>query len=312
MKIAFTICSNNYLARAKVTAETFISKHPDYIFFVFLVDVFISEIDYDLIPNVKIIKINDVISDIEELAHRYNIIELNTCVKPGVFNHLVLQYSPSLIIFLDPDLYIFDHFCEIESLIENENCNLVVTPHFCSPIDDGKLPSEINLSIYGLYNLGFLALKNSIESRKFLNWWHDRLMKYCYMDSAHGMFTDQLWVNHAPIFFNGVYILKHLGYNVANWNLYERKIVKKEESYYVNGVERLKFFHFSHYKFLNPYILSPYQNRHVIDDLPCMCEIIDQYQQLLISANHEFCSTIPCYYQKIYDKYKDSKKDESE
>lgn len=312
MKIAFTICSNNYLARAKVTAETFTSKHPNYKFFVFLVDTFISEIDYDFIPNVKIIAIKDVVLDVEELAHRYNIIELNTAVKPGVFNYLISQYSPSLIIFLDPDLYIYDHFLEIESLIENGDCNLVVTPHFCSPIDDGKVPSEIHLSVYGLFNLGFLALKNSIESKRFLNWWHDRLMKYCYIDPGNGMFTDQLWVNHAPIYFDGVHILKHLGYNVANWNLYERMIEKRDEVYYVNEVERLKFFHFSHYKFLNPYIISSQQNRHVIDELPHMREIIDQYQSLLIDANQDFFATIPCYYQKIYNQNKDSKKAESE
>ncbi|MEJ6981966.1 hypothetical protein WG906_15970 [Pedobacter sp. P351] len=301
MPAAFTICSNNYLAKARVAAETFLASNAGYEFYIFLVDECISEIDYDFIKGVKITAIKDIVGNIDELAVKYSIVELNTAVKPAIFSFLFKQYQHTHIFYLDPDLMIFDRFSEIEELFEEKNCNIIVTPHFCSPIDDGKIPSEVHFSLYGLYNLGFLAVKQCPESQKFLDWWHDRLMKYCFIDVQNGMFTDQIWVNYAPIFFDGVYILKHLGYNMANWNLYERELNKIDEKYYVNNYSKLKFFHFSHYKFHNPYILSSQQNRHNIDELPHIRQLIDLYQSKLIRNNQEYFSTIPCHYQQIYE-----------
>ena len=301
MPIAFTICSNNYLAKAKVAADTFMAIHPHFEFYIFLVDEFNKEIDYNSFLPAKIVEIKDVVLSINELAKKYNIIELNTAVKPSIFIHLFEKYKSDYIIYLDPDVMVYDKFIEIEKLLVEEKYNIIITPHFCSPIDDGKIPSDIHFSTYGLYNLGFIAIKNSAESTRFLSWWHERLMKYCYIDVANGMFTDQLWVNYAPIYFNGVYILKDLNYNVANWNLYEREIDETGDGYYIKGSGKMKFFHFSHYKFNDPYIISARQNRHTIDDVKNMKEIIDEYQSRLIKNNYEAYNKIPCHYQIIYE-----------
>lgn len=299
--IAFTICSNNYLAKARIVAKTFLGKHPGYCFFIFLVDELHAEIDYKSTPGVKIVAIKDVVPNIDELAKMYSIIELNTAVKPAVFTFLFKEYKSNHILYLDPDLMIFDRFSEIEERFKSDDCNIIITPHSCSPIDDGKIPSEIHLIVYGIYNLGFIAVKNTPESQKFLDWWHDRLMKYCFIDPQNGMFTDQIWINYAPIYFNGVYILKHLGYNVSHWNLYERNIEAIDGIYYVNGVEKLKFFHFSHYKFTNPYLISYKQNRHLIEEFEHLKTIIDEYQASLVENDHEAISKIPSYYQLVYD-----------
>lgn len=308
MPVAFTICSNNYMAKAWIVAKTFLNKHADYSFFIFLVDEFVSEIDYKSIPELKVVAIKDIMTNIDELAKMYNIIELNTAVKPFVFTFLFKEYKSSHILYLDPDLMIFDRFSEIEEQLSHADCNIIVTPHGCSPIDDGKIPSEIHITVYGIYNLGFIAVKHSPESQKFLDWWHDRLMKYCYIDPENGMFTDQIWINYAPIFFDGVYILKHRGYNVSHWNLYERRIDAINGTYYVNGVERLKFFHFSHYKFTNPYLISHKQNRHLIDDFEHLRTIIDEYQASLVRNNHEVISKIPCHYQLLYEAHQQARR----
>jgi len=303
MNIAFTICSNNYLARAKVVADTFILKHPENKFFFFLVDKIDPNLNYESLTNYQLIEIGKVVPDIEELAKKYNIIELNTAVKPSVFLYLFNLFHDATVIYLDPDLMIFDRFTEVEEGLKNDNINVIVTPHFCSPIDDGKYPSEIDFALYGLYNLGFIAIKNSEESQRFLLWWHERLKKYCYMRPQEGMFTDQLWVNYAPLFFNGVFVLKDLGYNVANWNLYERVITKEEDAFFINRQYKLKFFHFSHYQFNDPYILSKYQNRHYIKDLPDVKALIDIYQAALIQNKQNDFSKSPCYYVKLYQSH---------
>jgi len=306
MNVAFTICSNNYLAKAKVVADTFIFHHPSYKFLFFLVDILDNKLDYSGLEKYQLIQIHEIVPNIVELAKKYNIIELNTAVKPAIFLYLFKTYKFSKVIYLDPDLMIFDTFNEVNEILDEVNNNVVVTPHFCSPIDDGKYPSEIDLAPYGLYNLGFIGVKLSAESERFLQWWHDRLMKYCFMQPQNGMFTDQLWVNHAPIFNEGVIILKHLGYNVANWNLYERTITDSEVGYLVNKKYKLKFFHFSHYSFEQPYIISKHQNRHTIEERPDVQKLIDEYQSRLIANQQLAFSGSVCYYHTLYQQHQDT------
>jgi len=311
MNFAFTICSNNYLAKAKVVADTFIVHHPNYKFLFFLVDTLDDNLDYSGLENYQLIQIHEIVPNIEELAKKYNIIELNTAVKPAILLHLFKKLNSNTAIYLDPDLMIFDEFSEVEQQLSKDDINIVITPHFCSPIDDGKYPSEVDFAPFGLYNLGFIAIKNSKESQRFLEWWHNRLMKYCYIRPDKGMFTDQLWVNYAPLFFEGVQLLKHLGYNVANWNLYERFITETENGYVVNEKYRLKFFHFSHFQFDNPYVISRHQNRHTIEERPDVLELITEYKNRLIANQQVVFSTSVCYYDTIYLQHQEVLKKQS-
>lgn len=296
MNIVFTICSNNYLARAKVVSDTFLKHNPGYTFFIFLVDKLNEKLDYSIIEPVTIIPIENIVQDIDELALKYDIVELNTSVKPSVFLYLFKTYNSNIIIYLDPDLMIFDHFGEVEDALISGNQNIVISPHFLSPIDDGKIPSEIDFNLYGVFNLGFIALKNNSSAKSFLEWWHNRLMKYCFALPHKGMFTDQIWINYAPVFFTGVFILKHSGYNVANWNLYERKLCIRNNTLFVNEDIPVKFFHFSHYDFADPYRISKKQTRHTIEGEPELKLLIDTYQHQLLANKAEMFMHLPSAY----------------
>ncbi len=302
--IAFTICSNNYLAKAKVVSDTFLQHHTGYSFFIFVVDKMNEALPVKELNITNIITIDKVVADIETLAVKYNIIELNTAVKPAVFSWLLEKNNSNIVIYLDPDLLVTGSFTEVEAALSDEGNNMVITPHFLSPIDDGKYPSEIDFHLYGIYNLGFIAIKNSDVGKQFLEWWHERLMKYCYIWPGKGMFTDQVWVNYAPVFFTGVCILRHAGYNVANWNLYERKLSLKDGNFFINKNIPLKFFHFSHYDFDEPYKISKMQTRHVIEDLPELKLLINKYQHKLIENKMDMFSKSTCYYQDLHIKHK--------
>ena len=298
MKIAFTICTNSYWAKAQIATESFLKYHPDYRFYIFLLDKPTVAIDYNSILNCEYIEIETFFPKVNELSLKYNIMELSCAVRPAVFLYL-FEKGSSTVLHIDSDTQTYDRFNEIDPLLEQNN--IVVTPHFCSPIDDGKYPSEIDFVKFGLYNLGFLAVKKSDETVRFMNWWHERLMKYCYNIPNESMFTDQLWVNYAPLFFEGVAILKHTGYNVANWNLYERQLRIENNTYYVNETARLKFFHFSHFVFKNPGQISSSQNRYQIDELPVLRNILEDYNQLLVENNHEIISRLPTLFQVNYE-----------
>jgi hypothetical protein len=88
----------------------------------------------------------------------------------------------------------------------------------------------------GAFQVGFLGLNKTAESRRFLTWWAARCRDYAIVDYKKGLFLDQKWLNLVPCFFKEVYILRDPGYHMASWNLSQRKLVRKgANQYYVNG-----------------------------------------------------------------------------
>jgi hypothetical protein len=102
--------------------------------------------------------------------------------------------------------------------------------------------------VTGVFNLGFVAVSNSPQGRSFLKWWEERCLRFGFEDLRSGLFVDQKWIMHAPCFFDKSQILRHVGCNVAYWNLYERSLTETEHGYMVNDHAPLVFFHFSGYK----------------------------------------------------------------
>ena len=87
MKIAFTICSNNYLAQAKILCDSLLENNPNYKVVIGLCDELSDSIDYSFFNNIEIINVSKIdIFCFEEIIKKYNIIELNTSIKPSFLN----------------------------------------------------------------------------------------------------------------------------------------------------------------------------------------------------------------------------------
>ncbi|HEX4374282.1 MAG TPA: hypothetical protein VHZ50_13355, partial [Puia sp.] len=84
---SFTICSNNYLAQATVLGNSVKLHNPSYQFTIFLVDEKNEKIDYEKIGH-EIIPVHLIEPDLDKLVLKYDIIELNTCIKPRIFEYL--------------------------------------------------------------------------------------------------------------------------------------------------------------------------------------------------------------------------------
>jgi hypothetical protein len=123
----------------------------------------------------------------------------------------------------------------------------VLTPHILSPTQDAEHVYEKDLLGTGVFNLGFVAVSNSAQGRNFLNWWEERCLTLGFHDLRAGLFVDQKWVNLAPCLFDEVCVLRHLGCNVAYWNLHERFLSDSDSGYLINGSSPLIFFHYSGY-----------------------------------------------------------------
>jgi len=296
MNIAFTICSNNYLAHAKTLGDSFLEHHPDMKFIIGLVDKFNSDLDYEIFSNFEIIPVEDIsVPEFENLHLKYNITELNTAVKPTYFHHIFKKYDAKKVIYIDPDIFVLSAFDEVFNILDSQN--ILITPHMCSPIDDDFSPTDYHVLAGGVFNLGFIALSNYQKVKLFLDWWHVRAVKYGFRNYSKGMFYDQLWINYVPCFFDNFHILKHIGYNMANWNLHERIITSHENGVYkLNHNFLLRFFHFSSYKFNNPHEICAYQTRYNFVSRPDLLSIFNSYNQKLVENNVDQISKMKVFY----------------
>lgn len=298
MNLAFTICSNNYLAQALTLKESFQLWNPGVNFYIGLVDLPLATIE---IEKLNILPVKEIV-DIESFNHMsriYNITELSTAVKPYFFEYFFNKLGADKVVYLDPDIVVFHQFDELFNLLDQYS--VVITPHYCSPPNDNKDPTELAILSTGVYNLGFVAFSKAEEALIFIKWWEEKLLNYCF--TGNGMFTDQLWMNFVPCFCNKVFVMRDPGYNMANWNLHERQISKRGNKYYVNNNFPLVFFHYSNYKLEFPEIFASYNNRYSISDRPDVYPVFEYYQKKLAEHEIEYYKNItPNYGRKIEPK----------
>lgn len=282
MNIFFSICSNNYLAQASVLGRSIKKYHPETTFMLFLCDRKVSSIDYGQIAD-EVITLESIEPRFNELALKYNIIELNTCLKPRVFEYLFFEKQVSCAVYLDPDIKLFHSLSFLFTDFTNKN--ILLTPHIYTPIPmDGKKPDEQSFLIFGIYNLGFITIYNTAESLKFLTWWKSRTYQHGSMDTYKGFFVDQLPVNYAPLFFRGVYVLEDYGMNMAPWNLHERWLEYRDENIYVNQNDHLKFYHFSSFNVDQPELPQHFYNRYRLENRTDLQNIYHDYEAELLAA----------------------------
>lgn len=313
MKIAFTICSNNYLSQAKTLGDSLVKYNPDYKFVIGLCDKKNEAIDYHFFEPYEIIEVENIdIPNLDWMIENYNIVELNTSIKPFYFQHFIKKYSNiDLIIYFDPDIKIYNSLAGLE--LEMKNSTALLTPHIVSPIPlDNKIPDEKVFLNFGIYNLGFIAIKPSCESSKLLDWWSERLSIQSFININDGLFVDQLPMNFAPLFFNDICVSKTPSYNFAYWNFHERTLSLKENSYYVNDKYPLMFFHFSSYNPAKPLEISRFQNRYTFEKESILHKFFTDYGEVLINNKFYELKNIPCYYVTVREALLQKQEDEKE
>jgi hypothetical protein len=232
-RAACTIVSLNYLAYARALCESFLRFHPDCRFYVLVVDRLPAEfVRKD--EQFEMVLVEELgITDFTSVAFKYDILELNTNVKPTFLKRL-LREGYEQVIYLDPDICIYH---ELDTVF-------VLTPHVLSPVADGGQAERVFLS-GGSFNLGFIAIGAGEETDRFLDWWEERCLGLAFDEQRTGLFVDQKWLNLAACFFPSVGVLRDPGTNMAYWNLHERGLSVGNDGWIVNQSTPLKFFHFS-------------------------------------------------------------------
>lgn len=309
MILAFTICSVNYLAQARTLGDSLRQTNPDWQFIIGLVDdLDTANLPAELMPEYPMIEVATLgIPHFTGMCDRYDITELNTAVKPFFIDYFFngkqapSQPNPDAVIYFDPDIIVFQPLTRLFDSLTSHS--IVLTPHTVEPTPDWETPNEQHHLNTGIFNLGFVGLRNDDTARQFVRWWQQRLTYECRIDLCEGLFVDQQWVNFAPIYYPDVLIEKHRGYNVAYWNVHERLLSKEADSWLVAGLstgakELLQFFHFSGYGVQKPNAISKYQTRYTFAQRPDLVPLFRLYHNRLIQNGNNAYRTYPCVYVK--------------
>jgi len=247
---AFTSFSYSYLDRARVLAGTIRRLHPDWVIWAVLTD---KEppgfaLDWRREDFDRLVTAEDLFGAATDgWLFQHDVVEACTAVKGRALQRILEEPDAAKVIYLDPDIAVFNPLTPLEDLLDTHA--IVLTPHQLDPEDPADvqavMDNEITSLSHGAFNLGFVAVANVPEGRRFADWWTDRLQRWCHDRRDIGLFVDQKWCDLVPCFFDDVKVLRDPGYNVASWNLSQRTLrFDGEGTARVNG-EPLRFYHFT-------------------------------------------------------------------
>ena len=278
VRAACTIVSSNYIPYARTLCDSFLEFHPNETFYVLLADRPPQSFDASR-EKFELLLVEDLaIPNFQSVAFKYDILELNTNIKPTFLKTLLARGVDQLLYF-DPDILVCSR---VDLLFDALNTSgIVITPHCTLPNEE--LPNEeANLLYTGVFNLGFIAVSKTAEAERFLAWWEHRCLTLGFAERWTGLFLDQKWINLVHCYFESVHVLKHPGCNVAYWNLHERVLEKTPTSWVVNGKAPLVFYHFSGIDVDGGPRISKYANQFDLTSRPDLAELFAEYRERLV------------------------------
>jgi hypothetical protein len=288
---ACTIISPNYLAYARTVAQSYLAQHPGHRFFVLIVAALTDATAFSNEPFEAVLLSTIGVENLRAVAMRYEILELNTNVKPTFLKNLFARYELEAVTYLDPDIFVYAPLAPVFDALDSADC--VLTPHLTSPIADDKQPREQEILYNGTYNLGFCAFRNTPNARAILDWWEQRCLHLGFSEGRTGLFVDQKWMNLAPGMFENVAILRHPGLNMAYWNLNDRVLSGEPCAPVVNGAFPLIFFHFSGVVVGDPDILSKNTDRFTLATRPDLAGIFAAYKATVLARKDLTLESLP-------------------
>lgn len=242
----FTCASVNYLPKVRLLCRSVRRLHPEARIHLACADERPAWLQPGVEPFDAILDIGALgIPKWRSWTFMHNVVELSTAIKPFALKHLLSLPGSGSVLYFDPDMVLFSRVDDILATLAGANVTL--TPHQNKPERtlEAVLDNEVASLKHGVFNLGFVGVRNTAEGHRFADWWSERCYHLCRADVESGLFTDQKWVNLAPVFFDGVSILKSSRHNVATWNLTTRRLDGDfEHGFRVDG-EPLGFYHFT-------------------------------------------------------------------
>lgn len=137
------------------------------------------------------------------------------------------------ITYLDADIFFLSNPKPIFDEISNNS--IALTEH--------RFPKRLTALLrHGRYNVGWLSFRSDKNGLDCLYWWRERCIEWCYDRVEDGRFADQKYLDDWTERFQEVHVIRHLGANVAPWNINNNSVYIVNNSIYIDGQE-LIFYH---------------------------------------------------------------------
>ncbi len=199
------------------------------------------------------------------MAARYSVLELSTAVKPWLLRHLHGQTGAARSPTWTPTSRCIGSLERLDRARGGARPGADPPQHRADPAGR-QAPSQIDIMIAGVYNLGYVSLAPRPDVERLLDWWADRLLPRLPRRSGLRLLRRPALVrSRRPGFVTDFAIVRDPEYNVAYWNLHSRELEHDGERYLVDG-RPLAFFHFSGFDPDRPTELSRHQDRIELAD----------------------------------------------
>lgn len=236
----------NYLPHAKSLAESLIIVSPASELFAFCMDdESYEKLLNDTPKNVKLIhysKLETKFPDLLKAKNNRSRIEYFYTSSPSICYYILTEMAfIDEVTYLDADLYFFNSPEPIFDELKDSSVGII--EHKFSFF------SKRNRK-YGNFNVGWITFKKNSNGMACLNSWKEKCIDWCYQRLEYDKYADQKYLDFWQRDFDGVYIIKNIGANLAIWNISNYKISFKNDIVYVDN-KPLIFYHFANLKQIN-------------------------------------------------------------
>ena len=276
--VAATIAAKNQLALARVVASSFARRHPEIPFVVLLADEVDGCFDPDA-ENFEVVPLKAMgLEGRERLCFRYPQQPLSYACTPMLISYLLDRGFDRVLFFKQESMVLGRMDDAIELL---GKCSVLLTPHLVSPLEGADAAErELTILLSGVHNIGFVGVSDTESARRLLSWWAERTTHSCEHAVGKGIHYEQRWLDLALSYFDGVKVLRDPSYNVAHWNLPERRVTIAGDRVMVDG-RRCRLFRFSGYDFDRPDRPTRYFDRLSMDEIGDAATVFAEYHRSL-------------------------------
>ena len=236
-----TVVTRNYLHFARTLAASVRQVHPEAGVIVCLVDEPPSGWQRDQEPFEVLFACELGIQNWKRFLFQYTPFELTCALKPFVLNHIFGGSEFKKLLYFDGDILLCGRMDEL--LGKLDLASVILTPHLTSPSSLAEPDRwEVDVLDTGVFNGGFVGVRNTESARSMLDWWQERTRNWCKWNINH---HDQGWLNAVPALFDGVVIERGAEYNTAVWNTATRNVSEEAAGRISVDGRPLVFFHFA-------------------------------------------------------------------
>ncbi len=202
-----------------------------------------------------------------------------TCTPAWLVYVMQREASSEWVTYLDGDLFFYDSPEKIFGELEKAAFGII--PHRYTP----KIE---HMRKYGVYNVGWVGVRNDPDGVAAVKWWREKCIEWCYDYVDGERFADQGYLQQLLARFSRVQVIENIGANLAPWNIGNYRVEFRDGKVLVDSAYPLIFFHFQGLKREMGYLIF---NSHRLYRAPFSKIVRDHiyrpYVDELLAIEHE-------------------------